>query len=270
MVARANFSEELRDLSAHMLGKMDILFDGKSTSEWPKGIKIDTADLGPRVTDQQEIGLRLSHGMDCDRVQWYKHNEPQFHVPPPAMIQLEKFSVGDLWEAYSHGILPHCMPTDWTYINAKNMEITLRGIKGHLDGLIINKKKKWLIISDSKASSGFRHKKWTEGHKPDEPWGNWNQAANYCYAMDALCRRDTSKYHGYKVIGFVWPALVTGGFGWDLAAGWATRQDIEPWHKKTQDSYRRAKSLASPPIRWQHTNVCKYCNFRQHCKKDSR
>jgi hypothetical protein len=268
---------DLASLANYIHAKLEHYFS-IPTAEWPSTVKVDTAGLGPRVMEQQPKGLRLSHGMFCSRLQWYLRNEPEKVTDPsPAMVQLCKFSIGDLWEAYSHAILPECMPDDHEYIEADDMEVELDGIKGHLDGIIILPNGD-VVISDSKHTSDFRINKWENG-MPDWEWGNRAQAINYMWAFQAWLD-DTPKAdrpahlkRARKVVGFVWPASYTQKFGlWGVTCGWAYANDRELMShgKEAMRQRHDARTRTSPPPRWECKNLCRYCDFNQYCKGDLR
>jgi len=273
---------------------VDRLF-AMPTSEWPEDVKIDTRHLGPRVTEQQKTKLRLSHGLNCGRRQWYVHNEPEKSVPPNALVNLKSFSPGDLWEAYAHPLLPHCMPNGWTYYDAGDLELEVVELFGHLDGLMIHEDGS-VIVTDSKFTSDYVIKKWERG-MPDGTFGYLAQATNYMFGVENLindinegrehpnlaldvtqrtnqCNALKALPKNGKVIGFMWTCMVQQPFGkpWFAKVGHARRDDRElaSMGKQTLRQYHDARTQTKPPCRWGNKPCCRFCSFEQHCNSDAR
>jgi len=264
---------DLHAIASFVQSKLKDLLD-KPTSAWPKEIQdtLKTDHLGPRVMEQQELRLRLSHGIACGRRQWYLHNEPQKQTnQSPGLVQLCKFSIGDLWEAYAHALLPHCMPDGWTYHDTDDHEVAIDDVTGHLDGVMVHKNGD-VIIVDAKHTSEFRIKKWANG-MPDWEWGYRAQATNYMWAVQGAIARREWPFGGSRVIGFLWPASYSQKFGlWDVAVGWAyeSDQELKSYGKQVLRQYHDARTKTNPPQRWSESNICRYCDFRDYCKGDLR
>ena len=170
-------------------------------------------------------------------------------------MQFCKFSIGDLWEAWAHEMLPNCMPDGWEYMDLHDMKVqTHGGVVGHLDGLLTNHNTGEIIISDCKLSAPTRHKEWDDG-MPDRDWGQLHQAANYIEGFGPTA-----------TIGFIWPTVVPAYMGpWKTDVGYATAAELKPYHKETAKFFAGAKE-ETPPVGI-NNGKCNYCEFRSECKK---
>lgn len=251
--------KELRDWVLRQM--QSRMFDETSLAAL-EGEAPNTAEMGARIVERQETRLRLSHGLDCARRFYYAHHRDAPSDPPCAMVQLCKFSIGDLWEAWSHKLLPHCASQGWEYQDLDDLEVSIGGVVGHLDGIFVNQDLGLAVISDSKLVSPMIHKHWTDG-LPDAEWGKLHQAGNYIAAWNEI-RADSD----LTVIGFVWPSLIPTYAGlWKLDVGYASAEELEPWRKRAAKQYDDARSLDAPPARLPDfpDGVCRYCEFRDAC-----
>lgn len=255
-------AQEVSDLREHVLCELqNRMMEPVS----PEMATPETAHLGPRITETQPPSLRLSHGLDCIRRLFYAHTQDRVSDPSPAWVQLTKFSIGDLWEAFTHSLLPLCAPPGWVYEDCDDDEVEIEGIRGHLDGAFINEEKKLIVISDTKFTSPYRYKDWDDS-LPENAWGQLYQGGNYIAALAG----DPEMEPGWEVIGFVWPTLIPTPAGpWKFDVGYATASELEPWGAKARRQYRDVQRMSQPPERLaEHPGgKCRYCEFRTLCAK---
>lgn len=133
------------------------------------------AHLAKRASEQKgPPSLRMSNlGTECNRKLWYMINHPEWSegLSPDARI---KFLFGDmaeellLWLAQEAG---HS-------VSRQQEEVTLFGVKGHIDGFIDGH------LVDCKSASSYGFKKFKEhGLENDDPFGYLIQLGGYAAAL---------------------------------------------------------------------------------------
>jgi len=233
----------------------------KPIQEWPDECLPDPLDFQEHI-QPQEVRMRMSHGLDCNRAQFYKHHFPEKSKPVEALVNLSQFSLGDFWECWARPLIRYYYNETgsmdgWRY--EEPMKLEADGIKGTTDGCLTNEVYGEIIVLDFKKTTDFKIKKAVDGHIPDMPWGHPTQAVNYGEALVEATDEWNAKW-----IGAIWPCMVVTKFPpWQFFTFWATRQELDPADRRWV--YRQVPDMTAAPQGWAFSNFCKYCEFHDHC-----
>lgn len=233
------------------------------------------AEAASYYNEEQPSRLRLSHGKDCARCQWFAHHHPE--KEEPRGVERVSHTMGHIWEAISLGALDYALKDhpdfsferDWMQ---KELECPdYPDIRGHCDGAIYWRGEPWAIV-DPKFTKFFAHKWWfprldkgeepshLKGRIPPETWGYRHQAGNYLAASKLPFK------------GFIW--VVGFKDSEKLSLGWADADEVLPYHSRAVRDYEAAMSPnIPPPIHPGRDDApCKdsrykkiYCGFYKHC-----
>ncbi len=110
--------------------------------------------ISNRITDAASPpSLRMSNlGNNCDRKLWYSIKKPELAEPLPPEANM-KFLFGDIIEEL---ILFLAQEAGHDVTN-QQQEVTLHGVKGHIDGVIDG------VLVDVKSASSYSYRKFKEG-----------------------------------------------------------------------------------------------------------
>jgi CRISPR/Cas system-associated exonuclease Cas4 (RecB family) len=136
-------------------------------------------DIDLRVEKKEQGGnpsLRMSNiGTSCSRKLWYtlnQHGHPDREQPRPEVLM--KFMYGDMVEEMLLSLVEMAGHT----IEARQHEVSIEGIKGHIDCIIDG------MLVDVKSASTYAFKKFKEGRlREDDPFGYYPQLMSYLYAL---------------------------------------------------------------------------------------
>jgi hypothetical protein len=255
---------ELAGIIKDSMGK--VLADPKSLTTGEPVAPMD--NLWDRLQHREEPRLRMSFGAKCARQKWYQHHEPD-KATSPGLARVS-FSMGDLWEVIGFRALEEAVdkhprlsvPKEYAQ-QELTMNVDGHLIAGHTDGCLLWDGEPFVVL-DFKQTGKWAFNKWEGKRIPPEVWGYRNQAANYMAAL---------RNKGHNVQGFLWLVHLKDVNGFET--GWATWDELKPYHKDSMDTFARAIQ-PHPPARcagFPDAVPCagktrKYCPFFDHCSSD--
>jgi len=201
-----------------------------------------------------EFSLRMSNVGRPARQLWYEQNIPAESTTPHPSLQI-KFLYGHILEE----ILLMLVRAAGHNVTDEQKEITVKGIKGHIDCKIDGE------VVDVKTASKFAFNKFREGRlAEDDPFGYMSQLAGYEEA-------EKSSEGGFLVINKESGELCL----------YRPEELDKPAINQQIQTVKKALKLATPPPRCYESvpdgkkgnmklnRNCNYCAYKFECHKDS-
>jgi len=252
---------KLDTLVDDIYGQLGKLFEGKAFNLSDEDLDMtasrikDSLLAWARPSERNsEFSLRMSNVGRPARQLWYEQNIPTESTTPHPSLQI-KFLYGHILEE----ILLMLVRAAGHNVTDEQKEITVKGIKGHIDCKIDGE------VVDVKTASKFAFNKFREGRlAEDDPFGYMSQLAGYEEA-------EKSSEGGFLVINKESGELCL----------YRPEELDKPAINQQIQTVKKALKLATPPPRCYesvpegkkgnmkiHRN-CNYCAYKFECYKDA-
>jgi len=237
------------------------LFSDDQTPPFSEGSTQQFAnDLSKRISERiaearQARGLRLSNiGKPCTRQLYYGvHNHEEAEpLPPEARI---KFLFGDILEEQLLWLAREAGHT----VTDEQKEVTLHGVKGHIDGRIDG------VLVDCKSASTYSYNRFAVGLSPfDDPFGYLGQLDAYLHAEDEGRNQET--FGAFLVIDKTMGKICLDKHP-KSNVNWKGRiHDLQEALSKSTPPPRRYSSEPEGKSGNEKLGVeCSYCPFKRKC-----
>lgn len=241
--------------------------------EWVKEIlsKMDgdiTEALNKQIfskTQQKSSTLRMSNlGTPCETRLWKDINTP---IDSPLRgSDVMKFLYGDILEA----LLVMLAGVSGHTIRDQQMEVSVMGVKGHIDGILHG------MLIDIKSASDFSYRKFAKGGGllDDDGFGYLSQLSSYLYALQDYEELKVKDKAGFLVINKVTGEICLDVY--DMKTLLENKRDevmgrISLANQKDEPTFRMPDRPVSgtSPNRQVHFS-CGFCPYKKSCFPDLR